>query len=132
MNKVDPAELFNKYPHIGKKITSLWGSAECRQLLMSLINDSRDGGRAGFTPEIARIIFALLDKHDAMYPHFDTSAHIEIPFRATQLKKPITKPTESEGSSAVKYGIIIFVVIVAAFSYMAYQFFFVNKAFDML
>jgi len=132
MSKVDPAELFKQYPHIGKKITSLWGSAECRQLLMSLINDSRDGGRAGFTPQIATIIFALLDKHDAMYPQFDTSAHIEVPFRATQLKKLVIKPSESEGSSALKYGIIIFVIIVAGFSYMAYQFLFVNKAINFL
>ena len=130
--KVDPAELFSKYPHIAKKITSLWGTSNCRELLISLISDSRDGGRAGFSPEIAKIIFALLDKHDAMYPNFDTSAHIEVPFRATQLKKPVIKSSDSDGSSAIKYGIIIFIIIVAAFSYMAYQFLYVNKALDVL
>lgn len=132
MNKVDPAELFKQYPHIGKKITSLWGSADCRQLLMNLINDSRDGGRAGFTPEIAKIIFALLDKHDSMYPEFDSSAHIEVPFRATQFKKPINNSAKNEVSTAIKFGIIIFIVIVAGFLYMAYQFLFVNKAIDIL
>ncbi len=127
MDKVDPAELFKKYPHIGKKITSLWGTQPCRELLMDLINDSRDGGRSGFTPDIARIIFALLEKHDSMYPQFDSSAKFEVPFRAAQIRKTVSKP---DNSSAVKYVVIVFLVIIAVFSYMAYQFLYVEKGYE--
>ncbi len=125
-NKVDPAELFKKYPHIAKRITSLWGSAECRELLMSLINDSRDGGRAGFSPEIARIIFALLDKHDAIYPQFDKSAHIEIPFGFTQKKKPVGPPVKvtKEGWGIVHYIVFIFFILLCVFAYKVYLFFY--------
>jgi hypothetical protein len=123
-NKVDPAELFKKYPHIAKKITSLWGSAECRELLMSLINDSRDGGRAGFSTEIARIIFALLDKHDSIYPQFDKSAHIEIPFGFTQKKRPMNTPVKvnKEGWGIFQYIVIIFFIFLCVFAYKAYIF----------
>jgi hypothetical protein len=121
-NKVDPAELFKKYPHIAKKITSLWGSAECRELLMSLINDSRGGDREGFSPEIARIIFALLDKHDAIYPQFDKSAHIEVPFGFTRKNRPVGTPVkvQKEGWGIVQYVLIIFFILLCVFAYKAY------------
>jgi hypothetical protein len=127
MNKVDPAELFKKYPHIGKKITSQWGTKQCRELMMELINDSRGGDRSGFSPEIAKIIFALLEKHDSMYPHFDSSVKFEVPFRAAQIRQKVTKP---DSSSAVKYAVIIFLVIIALFSYMAYEFLYVEKGYE--
>jgi hypothetical protein len=127
MNKVDPAELFKKYPHIAKKITSLWGTKPCRELLMDLINDSRDGGRSGFTPEIAKIIFALLEKHDSMYPHFDSSVKFEVPFRATQMRKPVV---HRETSSAAKFIVIFFLIIIAVFGYLAYEFLYVEKGYE--
>ena len=123
--KVDPAELFSKYPHIAKKITSLWGTSNCRELLISLISDSRDGGRAGFSPEIAKIIFALLDKHDAMYPQFNTAAHIEVPFGFVQKKVPASKvEKESNGGwGFIHYAIIIFILILGISAYKGYMFY---------
>jgi|GEM_PF-4424152 hypothetical protein len=125
MNKVDPAELFTKYPHIAKKITMLWGSSNCRELLLSLINDSRDGGRAGFSPEIARIIFALLDKHDEMYPQFNKSAHIEVPFGFTQKKVPAARAVKenNDGWGVIHYAIIIFILILGVSAYKGYLFY---------
>ena len=124
-NKVDPAELFSKYPHIAKKITSLWGTSNCRELLMSLISDSRDGGRAGFSPEIAKIIFALLDKHDAMYPQFNQTEHIEVPFGFVQKKIPANKPAEDKNSGwgVFHYVMIFFIVILAIAAYKGYMFY---------
>ena len=124
-NKVDPAELFSKYPHIAKKITSLWGTSNCRELLISLISDSRDGGRAGFSPEIAKIIFALLDKHDAMYPQFNTTTHIEVPFGFVQKKAPAGKIEKGSngGWGVFHYAIIIFILILAFSAYRGYVFY---------
>lgn len=125
MNKVDPAILFSKYPHIAKKITSLWGSVDCRELLVSLMSDSRDGARAGFSPEIATVIFALLNKHDSMYPQFNSAEHIEIPFGFTQKKAPVkqTSQEEKSGWGVIHLVIIIFILIFGFSAYKGYLFY---------
>jgi len=66
----DTTELCARFPHIDK-ILQLWGSSTCREALNGLLHDNRDGGRAGFPPEFAKIIFALLVEHDESYPQFN-------------------------------------------------------------
>ncbi|MCX7192898.1 MAG: hypothetical protein NTY60_04645 [Proteobacteria bacterium] len=77
-NTIDTAALFLHHPHIAKKITLLWGYAECRKLLVSLLSDSRDRMRAGFSEQNAKTLFAMLNQHDALFPQFDTSSDLWI------------------------------------------------------
>jgi len=74
--------LFKQYPHIGDKINALWGTAECRKMLVSLLSDSRDGAREGFPPAIAKEILGMLKAHDDKYPQFDTTTDIIPPFKS--------------------------------------------------
>ena len=76
LNTIDTTELFSQYPHIAKKITYSWGHPECRALLVSLISDSRGGVRAGFSSQNAKTLFALLSRHDALYPQFEKPADV--------------------------------------------------------
>ena len=103
----------------------IWGSPDCRELLLSLINDSRGGDRAGFSPEIAKIIFALLDKHDEMYPQFNKAAHIEVPFGFTQKKISTTRTVKENngGWGIIHYAIIIFILILGVSAYKGYMFY---------
>lgn len=63
----------DSYPHITKRIESLWGTRDCRKFLIELIADSRDGARKGLPPEVAKEILLLIEGHDAEFPHFDDS-----------------------------------------------------------
>jgi hypothetical protein len=105
---IDFLEFSEKYPHLGKKITVLWGSAGGRELLLSLIADSRDGTRAGFSPQDAKKIFAILKKHDVLYPHLDNSSSI-IPFGFARQKLP------SERNVKPKSNLTVFKAILASF-----------------
>jgi hypothetical protein len=54
----------------------MWGKPACRLYLLELLNETRDGTRAGFDPSIAKEILQLLDQHDKQYPHLDTTHDI--------------------------------------------------------
>ncbi len=64
----DTTDLFRRYPHLSG-IELIWGTRECRIYLVTLLTDSRDGGRAGFEPAAARTIYRLLEEHDRVFPH---------------------------------------------------------------
>ena len=110
-------ELFIKYPHIANKINDLWGTAECRQLLVSLLADSRDGKRAGFPPSVASEIFKMLKQHDIQFPKFDTTDHIIVPFKSISTIR--TAPVQSSNDWAfVKFAAnVIVAVLVLALVY---------------
>lgn len=68
--QTDTTALYGRFPHL-KRIDSIWGTRECRELLNTLMSDSR-GDRQGFPVEHARTLFALLMEHDNSFPQFDS------------------------------------------------------------
>jgi len=123
---IDASTFLQAYPHIYKKITTSWGSPNCRELLVSLINDSREGHRAGFSPQHAKTIFALLQRHDRLYPQFDTSSQSIVPFGFTATERRPQKAAETQ--SAGNWGIVkaimfSFVALLAVVAFQAYKFF---------
>lgn len=71
MNTIDTSDLKQKHPHIMKKVEAMWGTKECRDYLMHLIKDSRDGARAGFDFTVASSILQLLIRHDELFPQYN-------------------------------------------------------------
>lgn len=71
MPKTDVSSLYAAHPHLSR-IDTIWGTRECRNLINKLMNDTRDGSRAGFAPDHAHAIFALLMEHDELFPEFET------------------------------------------------------------
>ena len=69
---VEVSRLYEAYPHL-IRIDELWGSAECRSLLLLLLSDTRDGERRGFPREHAATLMRLLIAHDQQFPAFDDS-----------------------------------------------------------
>ena len=67
---IDTTALYAAYPHLSR-IDDMWGTAQCRKLLLELLSDSRDGTRKGFEPEHASTIFRLLNEHDQKFDHLD-------------------------------------------------------------
>ena len=88
----------DNYPHITKRIESLWGTKECRALLLELIADSRDGQRQGLPPEGAREIILVLQDHDEAFPGFDDSAEF---VRTTYQFMPREAPTVAANDGVV-------------------------------
>jgi len=66
----DTTELYAAYPHLAR-IDELWGTAQCRKMLLELLSDSRDGARKGFDPKHASTIFRLLNEHDEKFDHLN-------------------------------------------------------------
>lgn len=56
---VVPVSL-EEFPHILGKVTANWGKTECHDYLNSLIQDNRDGERAGFSLDVLNEILLLL------------------------------------------------------------------------
>lgn len=110
-------ELFQRYPHIAKKVTVMWGSSGCRDFLNSLLVNKRSELRAGFTPNDAKLIFALLSKHDELFPQANTM-HVEIPpFYCGTGKYPAYKPRQHDWSF-LKW---IFIFIIGLVAYAVYK-----------
>jgi hypothetical protein len=111
---IDPKEIpefYVRYPHLKNKIQLTWGTRECRRVLISLLNDTRDGERGGFSRLDTKIIFSMLEDHDKKFPHLDLSKDTSSPFNSyTPVKKlpPTTPkgPLESEDGSPNIYGTI--------------------------
>ena len=55
--------LLKKHPHIYANIEYLWGSKELYHYINKLLLDARDGKRAGFDPQIASVLYQILDLH---------------------------------------------------------------------
>jgi hypothetical protein len=112
--KLDTTELFALYPRIAVRIRTLWGTKECRELLMSLLNDSRDGTRAGFPVSIGHILISLLNDHDAMFPQFDTKNDSFIPFTAVRPRPVVVQQKHDWGivGTAAKLIALIFIALI--------------------
>lgn len=120
MDTVDTSEFFTLYPHIAGKIRDLWGTKECRVLLMTLLNESRDGKRAGFPISIGKTIFTLLKVHDTKFPQFDDADDIVVPFKLARPRPVIVDRSYDWGivGTAAK---IIALVLIAAIFYKVYK-----------
>ena len=120
MDNLDTSELFAQYPRIAVKIKALWGTKECRDLLMSLLNDSRDGKRSGFPVSVGQTLMALLTDHDAKFPRFDSKYESIIPFTAVRPRTVIVKPKSDWGFLGSLAKFLVFVLI-AAFLYKYFK-----------
>lgn len=120
MNKIDTSELFAHYPHIAAKIKALWGTKECRVLLMSLMNDSRGGTRAGFPLSIGKIIISLLQAHDESFPQFDNKNDAFIPFTGVR-SRPVVARQQSDWGMIGAIAKLIALVLIAAIFYKVYK-----------
>lgn len=58
------------FPHIGKKISFLWGHTEFNDMIVNLMDDTRDGQRSGFPIEFAGALLRLSMLHDKEFPEF--------------------------------------------------------------
>jgi hypothetical protein len=56
------------FPHIGKQLEEVWGSADFLAVIDSLQQDKRDPHRAGFPPDVLFAIQNLEAEHAAAYP----------------------------------------------------------------
>ncbi|MBK5969599.1 MULTISPECIES: hypothetical protein [Thiorhodovibrio] len=72
MPSTDTTSLYQAFPHL-RKIDDLWGTRGARDLLQSLLYDSREGSRHGFEVDHASALFQLLMEHDSLFPQFDDS-----------------------------------------------------------
>ena len=61
----------DKFAHVQKRLSILWGSADCRQYLVSLIPDA--SGKTGFPISVVSALKSLLLRHDALHPKFAVS-----------------------------------------------------------
>ena len=120
MDKLDTSELFRLYPRIAVKIRGLWGTRECRALLMSLLNDSRDGKRAGFPVSVGQTIIALLNAHDEKFPQFDTKNDSLVPFTAVRPRPVVVQQKQGWGILGT-FAKFIVLVLIAAVVYKYYM-----------
>ena len=119
--RLDTSELFAHYPRIAVKIKALWGTQECRDLLMSLLNDTRDGKRAGFPVSVGQTIMALLNDHDAKFPRFDNKNDGIIPFTAVRPRTVIVNRPKSDWGFIGTLAKLLVFVLIAAFLYKFFK-----------
>ena len=62
--------IAKELPHISKSLEMFWGYKEFPNYVNTILNDSREGKRAGFPREVASAIFKLLQEHDLEFPQF--------------------------------------------------------------
>jgi len=60
--------ISQRFPHIGEKLLLSWGTSEFPKFVNALINDTRDGERKGFPPEIMLALWHIQEEHDVLYP----------------------------------------------------------------
>lgn len=114
-SKINTDEFYSQYPHLEKRIEFLWGSRECRDLLMSLtgFTDSDRASRAGFAPNHLQTILLLLADHDALYPQFGPRDIIDFSSYANFHEKKKTRPTPPKSNWAwLKWVLLITVPII--------------------
>ena len=56
--------------HIELQLHYLYATKDYRIYINQLLNESRDGKRQGFPPQVAKHLFQLLQAHDAEFPHY--------------------------------------------------------------
>ncbi|WPL15674.1 hypothetical protein Thiowin_00583 [Thiorhodovibrio winogradskyi] len=77
MPATDTTSLYQSFPHL-REIDKLWGTRDARDFIKTLMNDSREGARLGFSLEHASTLFALLIEHDEQFPQFDDSRDFNL------------------------------------------------------
>lgn len=60
--------LYNRCPHIAKKIMLMWGSRDMNVYFSDLVLNNRNGARKGFNVDIAESICYLFEKHKEEFP----------------------------------------------------------------
>jgi len=91
--------ISEKLPHIQRKIDVMWGTQSCRDYLMTLVSDNRDGQRKGFSMDLINEIIAVLDKHDVDFPQFNNTNPID----AWRYTKPSYVKVQDESSGLPWY-----------------------------
>ena len=61
--------IFDRLPHLARKMLLLWGHPEFDEFVGKLFTDTRDGKRQGLPPDVAAAIFKLHVKHQTEFPH---------------------------------------------------------------
>ena len=59
-----------QYRRIGSRLIELWGGPELCGFINNLLQDSRGGTRQGFSPEVAKALFKLMQTHDQDFPQY--------------------------------------------------------------
>jgi len=111
MDTINTNSLFAAYPHLATKIKTQWGTAAGRARLVELLSDTRDGNRAGFDPAHAKTIFALLARHDVLFPQFDTTHDIIPPFQVSIEGRPAPVKDDSGVNLFKLAGWIVVIVL---------------------
>ena len=57
-----------QHRHIARQLKKLWGGPEFAGFVNNLLQETRDGTRQGFPPDVATALFNLLQKHDRDFP----------------------------------------------------------------
>jgi hypothetical protein len=57
-----------QFPRIGQILLDLWGTDGLGAYINRLMQDTRDGERIGFPPDVAKALFKLSREHDERYP----------------------------------------------------------------
>jgi len=57
-----------QYQRIGGQLKELWGGPELTGFINNLLQDTRNGARQGFPPDVAAALFKLMQKHDQDFP----------------------------------------------------------------
>lgn len=115
-------ELCQLIPRIGFRVNTIWGSKACRDYLVTLLSDSRNGARTGFDPAVAKLIYGLLADHDESYPQFDDSDQVVLPFGGYH--RPIKSISAPTGGFGVVLGIakwIVFAGLLAGIAKEVYK-----------
>jgi len=69
LQNIDHFNIINtRFPHIGKKITLLWGYKEFVVYMNTLLTETRGDTRQGFPPNVGSALLNLLHIHDTLYP----------------------------------------------------------------
>ncbi len=61
--------LVNKFPHVAKKISFLWGHQEFYLMFNELMHDTRGGTRQGFPLDAGSALLKLHLKHAQLFPN---------------------------------------------------------------
>jgi len=61
------------YPRIAAQIELFWGHEGFDVVINKMMNDTRDGQRAGFPPPVSEALIKLLAEHSQTFPHLTKS-----------------------------------------------------------
>lgn len=97
-----PMDGLAAFPHVQARVLELWGQAAGRDYLAGLTDPhDRDPPRSGFPLSAFQAILALIEAHDAEYPHWRRGG-LGIPWRGlTPQSTPKTQRMEHSTGNAI-------------------------------